>query len=82
MLGFPLMLQSAEKPLPLKMLFMVLHFITHSSLRKLAWDSVAKVCFKKGEVCVVGGKWRVDEKYCICKGQSAVSWEREHFVPA
>lgn len=48
------MLHSAEKLLPLKMLF-ILHFITHSSLRKLAWDSFAEVCFK-GEVCVVGGK--------------------------
>lgn len=28
---------------------MIVHFITHSSLRKLAWDSFAKVCFKKGE---------------------------------
>lgn len=53
------MSQSAEKLLPLKVLFMILHFITHSSLRKLAWDSFAKVVLKE-EVCVVGGKWMVD----------------------
>lgn len=47
------MSQSAEKLLPLKMLFMILHFITHSSLRKLAWDSFAKVVLKE-EVC--GGR--------------------------
>lgn len=48
------MSQSAEKLLLLKMWLMIVHFITHSSLRKRAWDSFAKVCFKKGEAC--GGR--------------------------
>lgn len=71
---------SAEKLLPLKMLFMILHFITHSSLRKLAWDSFAKVCFKKGRCVWWEGSGGQIKNIASVNGK--VTWEREHFVPA